>query len=152
MTHVRTDVVQLIIDHYGYTSYLEIGIGNTRNHSLIKCENKISVDPNGRAMYKMTSDKFFEEHAHEHQLDVIFIDGDHTKEQVEKDIDNSLKRLLPNGTIVFSFKQKLTGKMLKVARIGHGDPLAGALCVSCRSWGQRVRDFLKNARVFLEVC
>ncbi len=43
MIRYRNEVIQLIIDHYGYTSYLEIGIGNTRNHSLIKCENKISV-------------------------------------------------------------------------------------------------------------
>lgn len=100
MIHYRNEVIQLIIDHYGYTSYLEIGIGNTRNHSLIKCENKISVDPNGRATYKMTSDEFFEKHAHKHQLDVIFIDGDHSREQVKKDIANSLDVIDPKGTII----------------------------------------------------
>ena len=33
-------------------------------------------------------------------FDIVFIDGDHTKEQVLKDIENSLNHLSNNGTIV----------------------------------------------------
>ena len=116
----RGDVVQLLIDHYGYNSYLEIGIGNTINHGLIKCENKISVDPNGRAMYNMTSDEFFEKHAHKHQLDIIFIDGLHTKKQVKRDIANSLDVIDSKGTIVLHAMNPPTEEHFQQKYCGDG--------------------------------
>jgi len=50
----------------------------------------------------MTSDDFFKliEKHEEIKYDIIFIDGLHHAEQVTKDIQNSLKHLVPNGFIV----------------------------------------------------
>ena len=119
MTHIRTDVVQLIIDHYGYTSYLEIGIANSENYNSIRCQNKVSVDPalgkfsHANPMFKMKSDEFFDKHAHEYQFDIIFIDGDHSKEQVKKDIANSLNVINPKGTIVLHDMNPISEHHLK---------------------------------------
>jgi hypothetical protein len=50
----------------------------------------------------MTSDEFFDQIAPtlNYKYDIIFIDGLHLTEQVDKDIENSLKYLNENGTIV----------------------------------------------------
>ena len=49
----------------------------------------------------MTSDEFFADKNYQHlKWDIIFIDGDHNKEQVKRDILNSLSRLNTGGTIV----------------------------------------------------
>jgi hypothetical protein len=54
----------------------------------------------------MTSDEFFENPPHSlafdwiSEFDLIFIDGLHTAEQVQKDFENALKILSPNGFIV----------------------------------------------------
>lgn len=51
--------------------------------------------------YKMTSDQFFEQIAPGlDKWDIIFIDGLHESHQVDKDIENSLRSLTPNGSIV----------------------------------------------------
>lgn len=47
----------------------------------------------------MTSDEFFEHNA-DKTFDLVFIDGCHLSDQVEKDILNSLKQLEQGGTIV----------------------------------------------------
>ena len=47
---------------------------------------------------KMTSDDFFLQN--KKMFDIVFIDGLHIEEQVEKDIKNSLAILAANGTIV----------------------------------------------------
>lgn len=117
----RTDIINYLIEQNQYVNYLEIGLDNpNKNYTKIKIENKESVDPyissdhsNGFDMpinsitqklieenltYRMTSDDFFKQNKKEY--DIIFIDGLHTKEQVAKDIINSLKILKPNGKIV----------------------------------------------------
>lgn len=117
----RTDIINNLISFFGYKSYLEIGLDNPdNNYTRIVCKNKESVDPffeddhkNGfdvpldattrekikqHLTYKMTSDEFFE--TVNRKYDIIFIDGLHTREQVRKDIINSLKHLNKGGKIV----------------------------------------------------
>ena len=96
---LRTDVLEFLIKTYGYESYLEIGVDQKDNWKHIHCPIKDGVDPAGRCNYVMTSDEFF---AIDNgtNYDLIFIDGLHQAEQVERDLENSLDRLNPGGTIV----------------------------------------------------
>ena len=101
----RSELINLIIRHNGYGSYLEIGMNTPKqadwNWPNVRIAFKESVDPNPRvrATYPMTSDEFFANHAKQ-KYDIIFIDGLHHAEQVHKDIMNSLKWLEDDGTIV----------------------------------------------------
>ena len=117
----RSDLINELIRKNNYKSYLEIGLDNpNNNYNKIKCELKECIDPfleehhkNGFdakltneflksvesiLTYKMTSDEFFVQN--NKKYDIIFIDGLHTKEQVAKDIINSLKVLNPGGKII----------------------------------------------------
>jgi hypothetical protein len=97
-----------LINHYLSKTlgkkYLEIGV--YRGHSLnaISANVKDSIDPDisTPALYKMTSDEFFMTVAPtlSYKYDVIFIDGLHYTDQVDKDITNSLNYLEPDGVIV----------------------------------------------------
>jgi len=96
----RYDIIRHLIEKRGYKTYLEIGVlGNETFNSLPSLEVKHSVDPNGQAVYNMTSDEFFANHCSQ-SYDIIFIDGLHLAEQVTKDIENSLTHLNKNGIIV----------------------------------------------------
>lgn len=114
----RTDVLNHLVTKHSLKRYLEIGVQVPEiNFDKIKCEYKISVDPdhNARATFCMTSDEYFNEvekiKSHSFapsietakavlQFDLVFIDGLHTAEQVKKDFENALKILSPNGFIV----------------------------------------------------
>ena len=99
----RIEIIQSLIDKCKATSYLEIGVQNGNCFSAIKCEHKIGIDPESKYVenvFKCTSDEFFSLHVKATKFDVIFIDGLHTAEQVEKDIENALKVLNINGYIV----------------------------------------------------
>ena len=77
-----TDVINFLIRQYGYRSYLEIGVDKNRNYNHIECKLKHGVDPNVPCTFKMTSDEFFATTST--MYDLIFIDGLHEAEQVEK--------------------------------------------------------------------
>lgn len=95
----RSDVINWFIQKYGYTRYLEIGIDNpSANYDLIKIGHRVGVDPNKNTTYRLTSDKFFE--INEEQFDIGFVDGLHLRDQVIRDVENLLKCLSPNGTIL----------------------------------------------------
>ena len=108
----RAEIIQKLIDTINGQSYLEIGLGSGAAWKRIKCKKKCGVDPQFNKQFdyqkgqectikpthNMTSDMFFEQNSD--YFDVIFIDGLHTAEQVEKDIDNSLKTLNNGGFIV----------------------------------------------------
>jgi len=81
------------------TNYLEIGIDYRNNLDRIVAGTKDTVDPFREAKYKMTSDEFFTLRP-ESMYDVIFIDGLHTRDQVHKDVINSLIRIKSNGYVV----------------------------------------------------
>lgn len=97
----RTDIINFLISKNNYKRYLEIGVRDP-NHNLnfIKIEHKDGVDPAADCNYVMTSDEFFEQLPDDVKYDIIFIDGLHLEDQVERDVINSLKHLSDNGTIV----------------------------------------------------
>jgi len=126
----RMDVVQAIIDHYGYTDYLELGYGKGWTFESVKCQNKTAVESSsryaslpieeGKDVFYMTTDKFFELHAHEYRFDMIFIDADHTKEQVKIDIQNSLEVIDSKGTITLHDMNPPGNKELDKSFCGDG--------------------------------
>lgn len=109
----RNDIVNRIISDKGFTKYLEIGVAfPERCFDKIQVEVKHSVDPGFEvpekpAMYVLTSDEFFSslnegklDLPRDYKWDVIFIDGLHLADQVEKDIINAYEHLADHGYIV----------------------------------------------------
>lgn len=99
----RYDIINWLIEKYGYETYLEIGVAEGECFEQIRCDLRVGVDPNVKAkdlwVNPITSDFFFS--CEDGMLyDIIFIDGDHHEAQVLRDINNSLKHLSPGGTIV----------------------------------------------------
>jgi len=98
--NTRREFVQNIIDFVHAKSYLEIGICTRYTFDNIVASYKISVDsnPGYNPTYAVTSDNFFK--VNKETFDVIFIDALHEREQVIRDINNSIQCLNPNGVIV----------------------------------------------------
>lgn len=100
----RTDIINKFINKRNYKTYLEIGVLDCVNFNNIIVDEKIGIDPEPKVLneniIKITSDNFFKELSDDIKFDIIFIDGDHTYEQVIKDIQNSLKHLSVNGIII----------------------------------------------------
>tara|TARA_R110000744_G_scaffold63869_2_gene131384 strand:- start:7682 stop:8338 length:657 start_codon:yes stop_codon:yes gene_type:complete len=102
----RWDIINRISTARGYKDYLEIGQQKGQCFREIRIENKEGVDPKPKdklgvaCKYHMTSDDFFKHEVGDKVYDMVFIDGLHIREQVLKDVQNSLKHLRPNGTIV----------------------------------------------------
>jgi hypothetical protein len=94
----RTELINQLIHKNNYESYLEIGVGTNLNFNDVVCKEKMSVDPNGFALFTGTSDEFFNQN--KQTFDIVFVDGLHLAEQVVKDVSNSLPVLRQNGVIV----------------------------------------------------
>ena len=100
----RTDILNYLIEKYKYKTYLEIGVRNPQsgNFNNIKIKNKIGVDPNPIIkqdnIFVGTSDFFFIKN--NKTFDLIFIDGLHLENQVDKDIANSLEFLNEGGMVL----------------------------------------------------
>jgi len=94
----RYEIINSLIEKFNYKTYLEIGVKFQDNFKNIKVESKVSVDPDHNPTFKMTSDEFFEKN--KSTFDFIFIDGLHLREQIERDINNSLKVLNKGGKIL----------------------------------------------------
>jgi len=110
---LRTDVINFLLSQLSRkTTYLEIGVRNPDdNYNHINANKKHSVDPGiefdeNPVDFKMTSDDFFTKLNNNKVLsknikfDIIFIDGLHIAEQVDRDIINSLKYIKDDGFIV----------------------------------------------------
>lgn len=110
---LRTEIINLLLAQSdGATRYLEIGVWDPdRNFNHIVADEKYGVDPGferkeNRASFKMTSDEFYELLSEgkvldrEVRFDVIFIDGLHHAEQVDRDIRNSLRFVKDDGFVV----------------------------------------------------
>jgi SAM-dependent methyltransferase len=96
-----TDVINLIRARHDYQSYLELGQGAKEdNFDAIGGKIRIGVDPDRKsnANFQMPYDDFFAQN--QHTFDLIFINGLHEANQVEKALANSLKILNQGGTIV----------------------------------------------------
>ena len=100
----RTELINFLIDRFGYQRHLEIGMDCGKNFEKIKCKYKIGVDPavgeysHANPTYTMTSDEFFKQN--KEVFDIIFVDGLHEHMQVYRDIVNSLNVLSDGGTVV----------------------------------------------------
>jgi len=112
----RTEIIQYLIDKKGFESYLEIGIGTGKNFKEIKCDVKEGVDPRKGSTYHMSSDKFFSTIKSDRKYDIIFIDGLHLEDQVDKDIQNSLNHLSKNGIIVMHDCNPSTHRLQAIPR------------------------------------
>ena len=96
----RIDIINSLIQKNGFKTYLEIGVEDGFCFFKINCQTKVGLDPdvNSKATLFLTSDDFFK--SNQDKFDIIFIDGLHHADQVEKDILNSLKVLSEHGIIV----------------------------------------------------
>ena len=111
---LRSDIINFLLNKFDInnTFYLEIGVRNPDdNFNKIQASKKYSVDPGieykeNPVDFKVTSDDFFEgldagSFLNQNiKFDVIFIDGLHLAEQVERDINNSLRFLKEDGFLV----------------------------------------------------
>ncbi len=109
----RTEVINFLLSlKNGHTTYLEIGVRDPKkNFDKINASEKYSVDPGiefeqNPVDFPLTSDAFFEKLskgdvlASSFRFDVIFIDGLHLAEQVDRDIQHALRFLQDDGFIV----------------------------------------------------
>lgn len=110
---LRTEVINHVLSlAEGETTYLEIGVRNPDdNFNHINADKKYSVDPGvefeaNPVDFKTTSDDFFDKLSNsevlsaEIRFDVIFIDGLHLADQVNRDIINALKYIKDEGFII----------------------------------------------------
>jgi hypothetical protein len=99
---LRTDVINGVISKFNYSSYLEIGLNNAAdNFDKILCSDKASVDPNpdADAHFVETSDDFFNKIS-KRRLDIIFLDGLHSDEQLKRDFFNAIRFLKDDGCVI----------------------------------------------------
>lgn len=128
----RTELINILIRHFGYKSYLEIGVNTPKqpgyNFATVHIDIKEGVDPNpdAKATFVMTSDEFFDKKIKEldRQYDIVFVDGLHLSEQAYRDIVNSLNHLSVNGAIVVhdcNPTQEITQRRERASSVWHGD-------------------------------
>ena len=98
----RGTIIQELINYYNYKSYFEIGVRHLKTFNSIEIDLKESLDHNPKynTTYSGKSDDIFEILPKDKKWDIIFIDADHERDQVLRDIKNSLNHLNENGTIV----------------------------------------------------
>ena len=124
----RFELINSLIETFNYRRYLEIGVSVGDCFRQVRAVEKVGVDPcdskehifvkpdewylnkinnsctgvnieDTARGYRCTSDEYFEKYV-DGYFDIIFIDGLHHSEQVDKDIRNALLWLNPYGTIV----------------------------------------------------
>jgi len=100
----KEQIINHMIQVKDYSSYLEIGIHAGHCFMQIACDNKTGVDPSPQYtspnIFVMTSDEYFNTIPEDDKYDLIFIDGLHLEEQVDRDIKNSLDHISDSGLIV----------------------------------------------------
>ena len=91
-------------------SYLEIGVNRAETMVRVKANRVVGVDPSPQfdvgklsgdtIFFGLTSDDFFLHHAQKYAFNLIFLDGLHEWRQTLRDLQNSLRFLVPGGFIV----------------------------------------------------
>lgn len=96
----HTELLNALVKKFNYQSYLEIGVQDGKNFAAINCPLKVGVDPdpNSKATIHATSDEFFAGWDGQ-GFHLVFIDGLHHAEQVERDIKNAIKHLYKTPTM-----------------------------------------------------
>ena len=89
----------------GARTYLEIGVQRGDAFSSVEIETKVGVDPDpsSAATIHLPSDAYFAQLDAEKspdRFDVVFVDGLHHREQVVRDVLNSIRYLSDGGAIV----------------------------------------------------
>jgi hypothetical protein len=111
---IRTDIINFLVASIGKQEpwYLEIGVRDpAHNFDQIRASKKYSVDPGvefseNPVDFKLTSDQFFDQLREgkilnrQVRFDVIFIDGLHTADQTDRDIENALAFISDGGYVV----------------------------------------------------
>jgi len=103
--------IQKLIDEMNYKSYMEIGVALGSTWRNVIADKKIAIDPKftfdwtnsalpGEDLYEVSSDDYFRNLPQKMEVDIAFIDGLHTFDQVVKDILNVISILSPNGVIL----------------------------------------------------
>lgn len=129
----RQTLIQKLINKIDAQSYLEIGLGRGLTYKNINCKKIYGVDPKTggwdagqecsvEPTHVMTSDQFFKQNTE--RFDVIFIDGLHEADTVERDINNALDCLNSEGYIVCHDMNPMSKKSQDVPRVQkswHGD-------------------------------
>lgn len=117
----RHQYFNTVIERNGYKSYLEIGIHAGECFLAVQCPFKVGVDPSPlvklEGVRECTSDQFFASLPDDQKFDLIFIDGLHTAEQVEKDLVNSLRRLTREGMVCLHDINPPTEESQRVPRV-----------------------------------
>lgn len=123
----RTEIINALIDKYGYKSYLEIGVNTPAqpgyNWVGVTAELKHGVDPNVNTTYKMPSDEFFSNYINQ-KYDIVFVDGLHLFKQAHRDIINSLNNLNENGIVIVhdcNPVTEITQRRIRASDAWHGD-------------------------------
>ena len=96
----KFELINRVIAHKQYSSYLELGLGEAREtYDRIKCPFKLGIDNNPRTKpdFLGTTDDFFKQNTR--TFDVIYIDAYHEYSQVNKDFENAVEALNPDGII-----------------------------------------------------
>lgn len=120
----HTALLNYLVDRHGLKSYLELGVQNPANNfDKVKVSGlKHGVDPTLPFSQKISgqnSDEFFEwlyQDDPNIKFALIFIEGDHTKEQAKRDFENSLRCLNPGGFIVIHDTLPLNEQGTRVPR------------------------------------
>lgn len=93
-----------LINSFSPERYLEIGVHKGLSLIGVRASIKDSVDPDKStiANHHMTSDEFFERIAPtlEYKYNVVFIDGLHHSDQVNRDIANAIQYTEDDGIII----------------------------------------------------
>lgn len=92
------EVLTALAAHLRLRSYLEIGCYNNATfHGVDVAGPKVGVDPKKGGTLRMTSDEFFRENRQ--TFDLVFVDGLHHAEQVQRDVLNAVACLNPGGVV-----------------------------------------------------
>lgn len=84
---MSTRIVELI-NAMQPKSYLELGTWDGANFRKVECQDKVSVDINGKGTFTGTTDEFFSQN--KRRFDVVFIDANHDIDYVVRDWNNSI--------------------------------------------------------------
>lgn len=102
----RYEVINLILSTFpeNFRTYLEIGLDKGECFNKVIAEKKFGVDPNPHfdapGIYPMGSNEFFDKGVCSADLNVIFIDGDHTFKQSLQDLINAVEYAAVGGFIL----------------------------------------------------
>jgi len=112
----RVAIVQAELERFPGPRYLEIGVKKGVLFLHVRARRKVGVDPlpavprwkrllhpntllRGR-LVQATSDAYFARLPAEERFDVVFVDGDHLREQALRDVENALAHLSPSGVVL----------------------------------------------------